>query len=160
MTDDSQRGSNALLGVGVAAASVVTVMAIASRVRAKRRRRHHFPLTMGLGVLGGCVALAARVFAKRDVELESREEDEPVMQHNYEVAVGDHVFLEEGGEEIGAVRKIERDHLIVYIEAAGDFIVRGPEVKAIHYGKVVLEAGKVDPRLLEAARSAHERENE
>jgi len=82
------------------------------------------------------------------------------MQHNYEVAVGDHVFLSEGGEEIGAVRKIERDHLVVYVEAAGDFIVRGPEVKAIHYGKVVLEADKVDPRLLEAARGAHERETD
>jgi hypothetical protein len=111
-------------------------------------------------VLGGCVAIAAKRFAKRDVALDSREEEEPVMQHNYEVAVGDHVFLEEGGEEIGAVRKIERDHLVVYVEAAGDFIVRGPEVKAIHYGKVVLEPEKVDPRLLEAARAAHERETD
>ena len=160
MADDSQAGSSTLLRVGVAAASIATVMAVASRVRSKRRKRHHAPLTIGLGVLGGCVALAARMFAKRDVELDSREEDEPVMQHNYEVAVGDHVFLEEGGEEIGAVRKIERDHIVVYIEAAGDFIVRGPEVKAIHYGKVVLEPERVDPRLLEAARSAHERENE
>jgi hypothetical protein len=80
------------------------------------------------------------------------------MQHNFEVSVGDQVFLEEGGEEIGAVRKVERDHLVVYIEAAGDFVVHGPEVKAIHHGKVILEADKVDPRLLEAARGAHERE--
>jgi len=80
------------------------------------------------------------------------------MQHNYVVSVGDQVFLEEGGEEIGAVRKVERDHLVVYVEAAGDFIVHGPEVRAVHYGKVVLEADKVDPRLLEAARGAHERE--
>lgn len=115
---------------------------------------------MGLGVLGGCVAIAARRFASRNAALDSRKEDEPIMEHNYQVAVGDHVFLEEGGEEIGAVRKIERDHLVVYVEAAGDFIVRGPEVKAIHYGKVVLEAEKVDPRLLEAARGAHERETD
>ncbi|HSD89850.1 MAG TPA: hypothetical protein VLB44_20100 [Kofleriaceae bacterium] len=80
------------------------------------------------------------------------------MQHNYVVSVGDHVFLEEGGEEIGAVRKVERDHLVVYVEAAGDFIISGPEVKAVHYGKVILEPDKVEPRLLEAARSAHERE--
>jgi hypothetical protein len=70
------------------------------------------------------------------------------------------VFLEDGGEEIGAVRKVERDHLVVYVEAAGDFIVRGPEVKAVHYGKVVLHPELVDPRLLEAARSAHENETE
>jgi hypothetical protein len=80
------------------------------------------------------------------------------MQHNFEVSVGDQVFLEEGGEEIGAVRKVERDHLVVYIEAAGDFVVHGAEVKAIHHGKVILEAGRVDPRLLDAARGAHERE--
>jgi hypothetical protein len=117
---------------------------------------------MGLGVLGGCVAIAGlrSAFAKRDVALDSPQEKEPVMQHNYEVAVGDHVYLEDGGEEIGAVRRIERDHLVVYVEAAGDFVVRGPEVKAIHYGKVVLEADKVDPRLLEAARAAHERETD
>ena len=82
------------------------------------------------------------------------------MTHNFVVSVGDHVFLEEGGEEIGAVRKVERDHLVVYIEAAGDFIVNGPEIKAVHYGKVVLDPQLVDPRLLHAAQAAHERETE
>lgn len=82
------------------------------------------------------------------------------MTHSFQVAVGDHVFLEEGGEEIGAVRKVERDHLVVYIEAAGDFIVHGPEVKAIHHGKVVLAPELVDPRLLDAARGAHEAETD
>ena len=82
------------------------------------------------------------------------------MTHNITVNVGDHVFLEDGGEEIGAVRKVERDHLVVYVEAAGDFIIRGPEVKAVHYGKVVLIPELVDPRLLEAARAAHENETE
>jgi hypothetical protein len=82
------------------------------------------------------------------------------VNHNFHVNVGDQVFLEDGGEEIGAVRKIERDHLVVYIEAAGDFIVHGPEVKAAHYGKVVLAPELVDPRLLEAARIAHEGESD
>ena len=82
------------------------------------------------------------------------------MTHNITVNVGDHVFLEDGGEEIGAVRKVEKDHLVVYIEAAGDFVVRGPEIKAVHYGKVVLKSELVDPRLLEAARTAHENESE
>lgn len=160
MRAKTEARSKAPLIGGLAAASVVTVMAIANSVRGNRRKRHHRSLTLGLGVLAGCVAFASRQFAKRDPALDSRQEEEPIMQHNYTVAVGDHVFLEEGGEEIGAVRKIERDHLVVYVEAAGDFIVRGPEVKAIHYGKVVLEADKVDPRLLEAARSAHERETD
>jgi hypothetical protein len=135
-------------------------MAIANSVRSNRRKRRHRSLTRGLGVLGGCVAFAAYQFAKHRAALDSRQEDEPIMQHNFTVAVGDHVYLEDGGEEIGAVRKIERDHIVVYVEAAGDFVVRGPEVKAIHYGKVVLEPAKVDPRLLEAARGAHERETD
>lgn len=82
------------------------------------------------------------------------------MKHNFEVNVGDQVFLDEGGEEVGAVRQVERDHLVVYIEAAGDFVVRGPEVKAIHYGKVILSPELVDPRLLAAAQAAHERETD
>ena len=80
------------------------------------------------------------------------------MQHNIQVSVGDQVFLEEGGEEIGAVRKVERDHLVIYIEAAGDFVIRGPEVKAVHHGKIILDATAVDPKVLEAAKGAHERE--
>jgi hypothetical protein len=80
------------------------------------------------------------------------------MQHNIQVSVGDQVFLEEGGEEIGAVRKVERDHLVVYIEAAGDFVVKGPEITAVHHGKVILDVEKVDERLRDAARGAHERE--
>ncbi|HEY5927922.1 MAG TPA: hypothetical protein VIV11_39820 [Kofleriaceae bacterium] len=82
------------------------------------------------------------------------------MTHNIVVNVGDHVFLDNTDEEIGAVRKVERDHLVVYVEAAGDFVVRGPEVKAVHYGKVVLSPDLVDPRLLEAAKAAHENETE
>lgn len=76
----------------------------------------------------------------------------------FQVRIGDHLFLEEGGEEIGAVRKVEPDHLVVYIEAAGDFVVPGPWVRAAHDGKVVLDASKIDERLLDAARAAHERE--
>ena len=82
------------------------------------------------------------------------------MTHNIAVNVGDHVFLDNSDEEIGAVRKVERDHLVVYVEAAGDFVVRGPEVKAVHHGKVVLSPDLVDPRLLEAAKAAHENETE
>lgn len=80
------------------------------------------------------------------------------MTHTFEVNVGDQVFLDGALEEVGAVRKIERDHLVVYIEAAGDFVVRGPEVKAAKYGKVVLVPDLVDPELLAAAKAAHERE--
>lgn len=109
--------------------------------------------------LGAGALVAYRRYARSQRELDSARR-ETVVTHNYEVSVGDHVFLEEGGEEVGAVRKVERDHLVVYIEAAGDFVVKGPEVKAVHYGKVILAPELVDPRLLEAAQAAHEREIE
>jgi hypothetical protein len=130
----------------------------------RRKQRHRQRLWTLLGVAGvgllGAAAIAWRrkSFARGETALDS---DAGVpMTHNITVNVGDHVFLEDGGEEIGAVRKVERDHLVVYVEAAGDFIVRGPEVKAVHHGKVVLVPELVDPRLLEAARSAHENETE
>jgi hypothetical protein len=78
----------------------------------------------------------------------------------FQVAVGDQLFLEEGGEEIGAVREVTPDHLVVYIENANDFIVPGEAVARAHDGKVVLDPNKVDPALLAAARAAHERETE
>ena len=83
------------------------------------------------------------------------------MAHGrFGVEVGFQVYLEEGGEEIGAVRAVNPDHLVVYIEASGDFIVPGPAVISAHDGKLVLDPGKVPPALLEAARHAHERETD
>jgi len=79
----------------------------------------------------------------------------------FQVQIGDQLFLEEGGEEIGAVRKVAPDHLIVYVEAAGDFVVPGLWVRAAHDGKVVLDPARVeDAELLAAAGRAHERETE
>ena len=83
-----------------------------------------------------------------------------MTQHNFQVSVGDQVYLEEGGEEIGAVRKVAKDHLVIYIEAAGDFVVPGPGVRAAHDGKVVLDPHNLEPTLLDAARTAHERETD
>jgi hypothetical protein len=130
-------------------------------MRRKQRNTHRLWTVLGLAALGAAAIAWARrrkSFAADETELDS-DAGEP-MTHNIAVNVGDHVFLEDGGEEIGAVRKVERDHLVVYVEAAGDFIVRGPEVKAVHYGKVILVPELVDPRLLDAARAAHENETE
>ncbi|MBA3819826.1 MAG: hypothetical protein H0X17_13100 [Deltaproteobacteria bacterium] len=79
---------------------------------------------------------------------------------SFHVQIGDQLFLEEGGEEIGAVRMVAPDHLVVYVEAAGDFVVPGPWVRAAHDGKVVLDPTKVDTAFLAAAHSAHERETD
>ena len=72
--------------------------------------------------------------------------------------IGDHVFLEDGGEEIGAVRQIAKAELVIYVEGAGDFTVAADAVRAVHYGKVVLDANKLDPRVLSAAQAAHANE--
>jgi hypothetical protein len=83
-----------------------------------------------------------------------------MADHNFQVSIGDQIFLEEGGEEVGAVRMIERDHLVVYVENAGDFVVSGPAVKSVHDGKVVLDPQNLDPAFLAAARGAHEHETD
>jgi hypothetical protein len=131
-------------------------------MRRKQHSMHRLWTVLGLAALGAAATVAwarrRKSFAADETEVDSDAGE--AMTHNISVNVGDHVFLEDGGEEIGAVRKVERDHLVVYVEAAGDFIVRGPEVKAVHYGKVVLVPELVDPRLLEAARFAHENETE
>lgn len=75
------------------------------------------------------------------------------------VSVGDHVFLDHGEEEVGAVRQVAKDHLVVYIENAGDFVVRGNHVKSAHDGKVILDPETADPQLIDAAKRAHERED-
>jgi hypothetical protein len=72
--------------------------------------------------------------------------------------VGYQVYVEEGGEEIGAVREIHQDHLIVYVENAGDFRV-GPEaIRSVHDGKVVLEPSQLDEPMREAIQHAHDEE--
>lgn len=80
--------------------------------------------------------------------------------HGYGVSVGDQVYLDGNDEEIGAVRQVAPDHVIVYVENAGDFVVRGPHVKSAHDGKLVLDPHHAEPELLSAARDAHARETE
>jgi hypothetical protein len=78
----------------------------------------------------------------------------------FNVQVGFQVFLKEGGEEIGAVREVAHDHVVVYVEGAGDFIVKGPEVHAAHDGKLILDPVMMTPEMLAATRHAHDHETE
>ena len=79
---------------------------------------------------------------------------------SFRVSVGDQVFLDSSTEEIGAVRQVGEDFLVVYVENAGDFVVRGPHVASAHDGKVVLASKHAEPTLLAAAQQAHTRETE
>ena len=85
----------------------------------------------------------------------------PAMEHHIlSVKVGDQVFLHHNDEEIGAVREVARDHLIVYVENRGDVRIEGSVVKAAHDGKVILDPNKLDRDLLAAMRAAHQLETE
>lgn len=78
----------------------------------------------------------------------------------FNVEVGFQVYLGEGAEEIGAVRQVAHDHVVVYIEGAGDFVVKGPEVISAHDGKLVLDPTKISEPMRKAASHAHESETE
>jgi len=82
------------------------------------------------------------------------------MSSKFGVAVGDQVYLDGNAEEIGAVREVKPDYVVVYVENAGDFVVRGPHVKSAVSGKLVLDPKHVEPALLAAATAAHERETD
>ena len=49
------------------------------------------------------------------------------------------MFAAEGATEVGAVRQVEHDKLVIYIENAGDFTIAASAVAAVHDGKVVLD---------------------
>ena len=80
--------------------------------------------------------------------------------HSFQVSVGDQVFVGHSDEEVGAVRQVARDHLVVYIEGAGDFQIDGPAVLSAHDGKVVLDPTKLDAKLKKAIEGAHARETD
>ena len=76
------------------------------------------------------------------------------------ISIGDQVFVDDALEEVGAVRQIAKDHLVVYIENAGDFVVKAGHVKGAHDGKVILDSTAADPALIEATKKAHVNETE
>jgi hypothetical protein len=72
--------------------------------------------------------------------------------------IGFQVYLVEGGEEVGAVREIHRDHLLVYIENAGDFRVGPDAIARVHDGKVLLDAANLGDDIRAAIEHAHDQE--
>lgn len=80
--------------------------------------------------------------------------------HAFTVSIGDQVFIDQNQEEVGAVRHVARDHLVIYIENAGDFTIHGPAVLSAHDGKVILDPAQLDEPVLAAIRTAHDNETE
>ncbi len=78
-----------------------------------------------------------------------------------DIRIGFQVFLDEGGEECGAVRRVEsggRPEITVYVENGGDFIVPMTAVLSVHDAKVILDRAQLDPALLDAIAHAHDKE--
>ena len=69
------------------------------------------------------------------------------------------VFLHDGAGNVGAVRKVRRDAIIVYVENSGDFEVPMSAVKDAEAEKVILDSGKLPPKMLEAIRARHTAED-
>jgi hypothetical protein len=69
------------------------------------------------------------------------------------------VFLHDGDKAVGAVRRVHARALIVYVENAGDFEVPLSAVKDAHDEKVVLDSGRIDPKMKAAIAGEHRGED-
>lgn len=77
------------------------------------------------------------------------------------IEVGYHVFVSDGGEEVGAVRRVApggRQEIVIWVENGGDFTVPMDAIEAVHAQKVVLRCDALDAQLRQAIGHAHEAE--
>jgi hypothetical protein len=79
-----------------------------------------------------------------------------------EIKLGFQVFTKDGGEEIGAVRDLcgHRPEILVYVENGGEFTVPLTAIKAVHFGKVIVDAAHLPEDMKMAIRRAHDAETE
>jgi hypothetical protein len=73
--------------------------------------------------------------------------------------IGFQVYLEEGGEEVGAVREVHREYMLIYIENAGDFRIGPDGIRRVHDGKVILDSTGLTDEVRAAIRHAHDEES-
>lgn len=74
------------------------------------------------------------------------------------VQVGYQAFAADGGEEFGAVRAVEPDGVVVYVENAGDFFIPTHAIDAVHSQKVIVRCDALDAKLKKAIGHAHDAE--
>lgn len=77
------------------------------------------------------------------------------------IKVGYQAYLSDGAEAFGGIREVSPTGLVVDVENAGDalFFVSMDAVESVHSDKVVFMWSKLDPRLREAIRHAHDAED-
>ena len=81
------------------------------------------------------------------------------MSSHAPIEEGYDVFVHDGDVKVGAVRQVTRQHILVYVENAGDFLVPHAAVREVEDGKVVLDCGKLDLTLRRAIGHAHDAED-
>jgi hypothetical protein len=78
---------------------------------------------------------------------------------NHEIQVGYQAFAKDGGEEFGAVRQVMNNgDIVVYVENAGDFVIKHDAIEAVHSEKVIVHTDKLDQRLRDAIGHSHDAE--
>jgi len=78
---------------------------------------------------------------------------------NGPIELGFMAFVAEGREGIGAVRGVSPDHVVIYVENAGEFIVPMAAVRKVHDQKVMLNPRLLDKALLSAIGHVHDSED-
>lgn len=84
------------------------------------------------------------------------------MHDHHAIHTGNLLFVEGTTEGFGAVRTVRphgRPELVVWVENSGEFTVSLHAVTAVHDGKVMVDASKLDPALRATIGHAHDRES-
>ncbi|MCW5892612.1 MAG: hypothetical protein KIT14_19020 [bacterium] len=74
------------------------------------------------------------------------------------IEIGYQAFAADGGEEFGAVRSVDEDAVVVWIENSGDVSLPRAAVTAVHAQKVVFDCRKLPPDVRAAIGHAHDAE--
>lgn len=70
------------------------------------------------------------------------------------------VFVADGEDGVGSVRRLMRDEnaVLVYIENGGDFVIPAKGIRAVHSGKVLLDLDHLPEPVLKAIANARKSE--
>ena len=78
---------------------------------------------------------------------------------DYEIHEEYMVFLKDGAQGIGAVRRVSSSNIVIYVENAGEFTIPRNVIKDVHSQKVLLKADLLDPKLVNAINRIHQSED-
>ena len=82
------------------------------------------------------------------------------MTTKVRVTVGDQLFTREDGLPFGAVTAVRAHDLSVDIEGFGIAVLPAAAVRAVHDGKVMVDANQLPPDMQRMIEHVHDRETE